>query len=150
MELGPMNVLCIEEHASDFLSIKRALMNGGLLGNCERVDSREGLTAALAESPWDLALSDYAVPGMYFTDILRRFVHHYPELPLILVSDTIGEVKASVMVEIGAWDYVPKAGLTRRLVPAIERAMRRVAVLGGRHTASRAFFVSPAVEPRPR
>jgi len=71
-------------------------------------------------------LSDYAVPGMYFTDTLRRFHRHYPQLPLILVSGTIGEVKASVMVEVGAWDFVPKSSL-QRLVPAVRRAIERAA-----------------------
>jgi DNA-binding NtrC family response regulator len=124
MDIAPLDILCIEDTVSDFLLIERTLRLAGLLGRCERVDSSETLTAALAEKRWDLVLSDYAVPGMYFTDTLRRFRRHYPSLPLILVSGTIGEVKAMVMVEVGAWDYVPKSSL-RRLVPAIKRAMQR-------------------------
>src|SRR6266478_2125210 len=86
MDIGPLNVLCIEDTESDFLLIERALRMAGLLGRCERVESSEALNAALLQSRWDLVLSDYAVPGMYFTDTLRRFLHHYPNLPLILVS----------------------------------------------------------------
>src|SRR5438445_13617648 len=126
MDIGPLNVLCIEDTESDFLLIERALRMAGLLGRCERVESSEALNAALLQSRWDLVLSDYAVPGMYFTDTLRRFLHHYPNLPLILVSGTIGEVKASVMVEVGAWDFVPKSSL-QRLVPAVRRAIERAA-----------------------
>src|SRR3974390_2349489 len=99
MDIGPLNVLCIEDNESDFLLIERTLRLAGVVGQCERVDCSEALTVALAQKRWDLVLSDYAVPGMYFTDTLRRFLHHYPDLPLILVSGTIGEVKASVMVE---------------------------------------------------
>src|SRR5467141_3126128 len=126
MDIGPLNVLCIEDTESDFLLIERALRMAGLLGRCERVESSEALNAALLQSRWDLVLSDYAVPGMYFTDTLRRFHRHYPQLPLILVSGTIGEVKASVMVEVGAWDFVPKSSL-QRLVPAVRRAIERAA-----------------------
>jgi DNA-binding NtrC family response regulator len=126
MDIPPLDVLCIEDTVADFLLIERTLRLAGLLGYCQRVDDSDALTAALAERRWDLVLSDYAVPGMYFTDTLRRFHHHYPYLPLILVSGTIGEVKASVMVEVGAWDFVPKSSL-RRLVPAVRRAIERAA-----------------------
>jgi len=146
MDIAPLDVLCIEDTVADFLLIERTLRMAGLLKTCERVEGSEALTAALAERRWDLVLSDYAVPGMYFTDTLRRFRHHHPNLPLILVSGTIGEVKASVMVEVGAWDFVPKGEMGRRLVPAVERAVRRAASRGAMQTNG----VSPAVEPRPR
>lgn len=48
---------------------------------------------------------------------MTRFVHHHPELPLILVSGTIGEV--------------PKNEL-KRLVPSILRAVQRAALHRGR------------------
>lgn len=150
MDIGPLNVLCIEDTEPDFLLIERTLRLAGLLGHCERVDNSEALTAALQGKRWDLVLSDYAVPGMYFTDTLRRFLHHYPNLPLILVSGTIGEVKASVMVEVGAWDYVPKSRL-RRLVPAIRRAMERAAAQAARRPAAGADAApTPTAAPRPR
>ncbi len=126
MDIPPLDVLCIEDTVADFLLIERTLRLAGLLGYCQRVDDSDALTAALAQRRWDLVLSDYAVPGMYFTDTLRRFHRHYPQLPLILVSGTIGEVKASVMVEVGAWDFVPKSSL-QRLVPAVRRAIERAA-----------------------
>jgi len=146
MDIAPLDVLCIEDTIADFLLIERTLRVAGLLKTCERVECSDALTAALAERRWDLVLSDYAVPGMYFTDTLRRFRHHYPNLPLILVSGTIGEVKASVLVEVGAWDFVPKGEMKRRLVPAVERAVRRAASRNNPQTIG----VSPAVEPRHR
>jgi len=149
IDIAPLNVLCVEDAEADFLLIERTLRMAGLLGQCERVDSSEGLKAALAQKRWDLVLSDYAVPGVYFTDTLRRFLHHYPNLPLILVSGTIGEVKASVMVEVGAWDYVPKSRL-RRLVPAIRRAMERAAALAARRSAALETGPIPTTEQRPR
>jgi DNA-binding NtrC family response regulator len=150
MDIGSLNVLCIEDAEADFLLIERTLKLAGLLGHCERVDNSEALTAALAQRRWDLVLSDYAVPGMYFTDTLRRFIRHFPDLPLILVSGTIGEVKASVMVEVGAWDYVPKSRL-RRLVPAIRRAIERAAAQAARRPAAAVDAASsPAAAPRPR
>jgi DNA-binding NtrC family response regulator len=148
MDIGPLNVLCIEDTEADFLLIERALRMAGLLGQCERVDTSEALNTALERTRWDLVLSDYAVPGIYFTDTLRRFLHRYPDLPLILVSGTIGEVKASVMVEVGAWDYVPKNRL-RRLVPAVRRAVERAAAQAARQPSTLDAAPGPVVE-RPR
>jgi len=129
----PLNILCIEDTVDDFVLIERTLRLEGLLGYCQRVEDRDALTAALAQRQWDVVLSDYAVPGMYFTDTLRRFHRHHPNLPLILVSGTLGEVKASVMVEVGAWDFVPKNNL-ERLVPAVQRAIQRATLQNLRQT----------------
>jgi DNA-binding NtrC family response regulator len=148
MDIGPLNILCIEDTEADFLLIERALRMAGLLGQCERVDTSEALNTALERTRWDLVLSDYAVPGIYFTDTLKRFLHRYPDLPLILVSGTIGEVKASVMVEVGAWDYVPKNRL-RRLVPAVRRAVERAAAQAARRPSTLDAAQGPVVE-RPR
>jgi DNA-binding NtrC family response regulator len=149
MDIGPLNVLCIEDTESDFVLIERALRVANLIGHCERVDTNEALNAALERTRWDLVLSDYAVPGIYFTDTLRRFLHHYPDLPLILVSGTIGEVKASVMVEVGAWDFVPKNRL-RRLVPAVRRALERAAAQAARRPESLGVALDPVGDRRPR
>jgi DNA-binding NtrC family response regulator len=149
MDIGPLNVLCIEDAEADFLLIERVLKMAGLLGQCERVETIEALNGALERTRWDLVLSDYAVPGMYFTDTLRRFLHHYPNLPLILVSGTLGEVKASVMVEVGAWDYVPKNRL-RRLVPAVRRAVERAAAQAARRPSTLDPASAAVVQQRPR
>ncbi|MBV8209879.1 MAG: response regulator [Burkholderiaceae bacterium] len=133
LDIGQLNVLCIEDTESDYLLIERALRLANLVGTCERVQTNEALNEALGRRPWDLVLSDYAVPGVYFTDTLRRLLHHYPNLPVILVSGTIGEIKASVMVEVGAWDYVPKDRLDR-LVPAVKRAIERAVAQGTRRS----------------
>ncbi len=149
VETNSLNVLCIEDNESDYLLIERALRLAGLLGQCERVETNEALNQALERTRWDLVLSDYAVPGMYFTDTLRRFLHRYPDLPLILVSGTIGEVKASVMVEVGAWDYVPKNRL-RRLAPAVKRAVERAAAQAARRPSTLDAAQGPVAAQRPR
>ena len=124
MVATPLDILCIEDTPSDFHLIQRVLRRAGLLGFCQRVDGSEALHVALTQHRWDLVLSDYSVPGMYFTDTLKVFLHGYPDLPLILVSGTIGEIKARIMVELGASGFVPKNRLSE-LVPTIERVMQR-------------------------
>jgi DNA-binding NtrC family response regulator len=126
MSAPSLAVLCIEDTASDFHLIERELRKRGLDCVCERVESSEAVREALANRHWDLVLSDYSVPGMQFTDTMKLFRRSYPDLPLILVSGTIGEVKARIMVELGASGFVPKR-LLEDLVPTIELALQKSA-----------------------
>src|SRR5258708_9028870 len=103
MDIAPLNVLCIEDTVADFLLIERTLRHAGLAGRCERVEGSEALTAALAEKQWDVVLSDYALPGMYFTDTPRRFLHHPPNLPLVPTSRPVRHVTPLTAVALTTW-----------------------------------------------
>jgi hypothetical protein len=67
MDIPPLDLLCIEDTLADFLLIERTLRLASLLGYCHRVEDSDAPTAALADRRWHVVLSDYAVPGMYFT-----------------------------------------------------------------------------------
>lgn len=116
-------ILCIEDCESDFRLIERELRRAKLVGTCRRVDDTAALLAALEHEHWDVVLSDYSVPGIYFIDTLSTFRRHWPDLPLILVSATLGEVKAGALVKLGARDFVSKDDL-QNLVPTIRRHLR--------------------------
>jgi signal transduction histidine kinase len=58
----------------------------------------------------------------------------WPDLPVILVSGTLGEERAIDSLKSGATDYVLKERLTR-LVPAVHRAMQEVEERGERKLA---------------
>lgn len=116
-------ILCIEDSESDFFLIERELRRCGLMATCRRVDEPESLQQALEGEHWDVVLSDYSVPGIYFIDTLVQFRKRWPEIPLILVSATLGEVKASAMVKLGARDFVSKDKL-EDLVPTIQRHLK--------------------------
>ena len=123
MTTQPLKVLCVEDSNADYLLIQRALKQSGMMDTCVRVDTHEALTEALAQGQWDVVLSDYSVPGMYFIQTLGLLQRRFPNLPLILVSGTVGEIKAAALVELGAWGSVSKNNLGR-LPLVIEEAMR--------------------------
>lgn len=116
-------ILYVEDSESDFRLIERELKRAGLIRSIRRVDTRAELHAALSEGKWDLVLTDYSVPGMNFTETLAYFKNQRPDLPLILVSATIGEVKAAAMVKLGARAFVSKESL-RELAPTILRLLK--------------------------
>lgn len=118
---SPLKLLVIEGAPADFMSLERHLRLHGLEAEFLRVDSDANLTDTLANK-WDAALLDYAVPGMDFRDTLQRIRAHSPDLPVILVSGSIGEETAVDLMRLGIGDFVLKDNLNR-LLPAILRCV---------------------------
>lgn len=116
-----LKLLVIENVPADFLLLARHLRQQGVDAECECVSSEAELNSAL-HSEWDVVLSDYNVPGMDFLNILRRIRMSCPNLPVILVSGSVGEETAVELLRLGMSDFVLKDNLIR-LLPAIRRAL---------------------------
>lgn len=138
-----INLLVIEDEQADFLLIERQLRQSGLDFRCSRVTNQLELDAALDVDGWDVVLSDYNVPGMVFWEILELFRTRLPELPLILVSGSVGEEVAVELLKQGVWDFVLKDRLGR-LASAIERCLVEVAERRARSEAEQALRASEA------
>jgi diguanylate cyclase (GGDEF)-like protein len=122
-----LRVLLVEDSEDDAALVGRALSNGGFKVFSERVDSADGLRAALDRQAWDLAVADFSMPGFSGTAAMEIVRERDPDLPLIFVSGTIGEDVAVAAMRTGAHDYIIKGNLAR-LVPAVERELRDAAV----------------------
>jgi two-component system sensor histidine kinase/response regulator len=118
-----LHILAIEDVEADYLLLKRALQQQGVAAECLRVESRTDLEVAL-DSEWDVVLSDYKVPGMVFRDSLERIHQRYPDLPVILVSGSIGDTGAVELLHLGLADFILKDKLSR-LGSAIRNALDR-------------------------
>ena len=118
-----LKVLIIEDQPADFRLIVRHLEKCGLAARCHCVADIKELDAAIAQGGWDAVLSDYSVPTLDFQHTLRVLQTRQPDVPVILVSGSVGEERAVELLKQGVWDFVLKDNLTR-LVPAIERGLR--------------------------
>ena len=121
-----LNILVIEDNESDFLLVERSLKKQLPPFRSRRVASNPDLEAALAEGDWDIVLSDYSVPGMDFRSNLALIHERVPDLPVILVSGSLGEEQAVSLIRQGVWDFVLKDNLLR-LAPAVERGLQEAA-----------------------
>lgn len=117
-----LNILHIEDSPADFMLIERHLNQHGLNVNCTRVDSMPDLIQALGAGGWDLVLSDFSVPTLDFHDSFAKIMATYPDLPIILVSGSVGEEQAVEILKLGVWDFILKDNL-KRLVAAVERSL---------------------------
>jgi len=122
-----LDVLIVEDNEDDFILIINELKKTGREIRASRVETAKEMRAALKKQHWDLVISDYALPSFSAFDALEIFHQSKLDIPLIVVSGTIGEDLAVKLMKSGAHDYVMKDKLGR-LVPAIRRELRDSAI----------------------
>jgi PAS domain S-box-containing protein len=122
---SPLRILSIEDSEDDFLLLRHSLEALGQPLQLERVDRPETLQQALRQQDWDLLLTDFKVPGLHMPQQIAQIHQSHPELPLILVSGSIGEETAVELLRQGLTDFVLKDRLAR-LPSAVQRALDEV------------------------
>ncbi|MBI3805349.1 MAG: EAL domain-containing protein [Nitrospirae bacterium] len=123
----PLRVLIVEDSAEDAELLIAELRRGGYEPACERVCTADGLNAALDRQAWDIAFGDYSMPHFNGVAALKLLKERGIDLPFIFVSGTIAEKRAVEAMKSGAKDYVMKGNM-KRLLPAIDRELREVAL----------------------
>ncbi|MBE9568302.1 MAG: EAL domain-containing protein [Proteobacteria bacterium] len=118
-----LHVLLVEDSENDALLIIRHLKKGGYDTQHSRVFNQRDLDDALRSQHWDIVISDHNMPNFSSYLTLSTVQKFNKDLPVILVSGTIGEETAVKAMRTGAHDYIMKDNLTR-LVPAVERELR--------------------------
>ncbi len=117
-----LRVLIVEADACPLIE---QLRRGGYEPSYACVDSLEAMGTALDRENWDIVLSDNSLPSLSASEVLELIRSRGLDLPVIVVSEVIGEEEAVAMLKAGAHDVLRKDNLSR-LVPAIERALREV------------------------
>ncbi|MDJ0832300.1 MAG: diguanylate cyclase, partial [Gammaproteobacteria bacterium] len=118
-----LRVLIVEDSEDDALLLVRQLRKGGFEIDFERVDDEGGLLSALEQKSWDIVITDHNMPQFSSDHSIKSIKNSGKDIPVIIVSGSIGEEVAVDAMKSGAHDYIMKDNL-RRLVPAIERELR--------------------------
>ena len=135
--LTPLRALLVEDSADDAALVALELRRGGFAPTTKRVDTHGAVSETLLE-PWDVVLSDHAMPSLSALDVVGLLRERSLDLPCIVVSGTIGEEAAVSLMRSGAVDYVNKGNLGR-LAPAVTRALREVEMRRARRAAEEAL-----------
>ncbi|MGA2780786.1 MAG: PAS domain S-box protein [Smithella sp.] len=122
-----LRVLIIENSEDDLLLIIRELKKSGYKPVYERVETAGAMEKALKEKQWDIILCDYKMPKFNAPSAIAIFKKANIDIPIIVVTGTIGEETASECMRLGAQDYIIKGNLSR-LCPAIARELEDVKV----------------------
>jgi phosphoserine phosphatase RsbU/P len=134
----PLRVLFVDDCADDVQLSIRILEKAGYTIRPQVVETQEQFGRALGAGDYDLILCDYRLPGWTGGDVLRMVRDSGSELPVVLVTGTLGEETAVEMIKLGAADFVLKQRLSR-LPLAIQRAMREKQIREERNRAEQAL-----------
>lgn len=120
---GTLRVLLVEDEPADVELSLRALRHAGFRPSADVAQTPEEFTDLVRKTTYDVILADYKLPnwnGMESVEILRR---EGLDIPVMVVSGSLGELTAVECIKRGAADYVLKDDLAR-LPESVRRAMR--------------------------
>ncbi len=131
---SPIKVIIVEDSESDAILLIHELKRGGYAPSFELVDSYETLQKALKKQSWDIVITDHRLPNFSSRAALETVLAHGEDIPVIIVSGSIGDEFAVDAMRSGAQDYIMKDNLAR-LVPVIERELREKDIRSARRRA---------------
>ena len=117
-----LRALMVDDSEDDVLLIIRELKKGGYNPFYERVETAAAMKKSLQEKQWDVILCDYKMPEFDAPSAIALLKETNIDIPLIIISGTIGEETAVECMRLGAHDYFMKANLSR-LCSAIAREL---------------------------
>ncbi|MCU7919260.1 MAG: EAL domain-containing protein [Candidatus Thiodiazotropha sp. (ex Epidulcina cf. delphinae)] len=130
-----LRLLLAEDSEDDALLLLHYLKKDGWeIEHYVRVDSREEMQAALETGNWDLVITDHNMPSFDSKEALELIRRSNTDVPVIIVSGSIGEELAVSMMKSGAADYIMKDNLIR-LGAAIERELHEAKSRAARRQA---------------
>ena len=104
----PIRALIVEDSEDDCLLLLTELKAGGYEPVYERVCDRQAMERMLSERAWDILLIDYIMPQFGAIEALGLVKKMGLDIPMIVVSGTIGEETAVAAMKKGAHDYIMK------------------------------------------
>ncbi len=118
-----LRALLVEDEPADVELALSALRQAGLEVTADVIQTAEAFTDLLRRNSYHVILADYKLPnwcGMESVEIVRR---EGLDIPVIVVSGSLGERTAVECIKQGAADYVLKDDLVR-LPQSVRRALR--------------------------
>lgn len=131
MDSTPVRLLCIEDNPNDEILVRRASRRLNLPVEWTATDGAHGVDEALDKGV-DVVLSDYHIQGYSPLLAMKAIRERGLDVPLIVVSNAVGETAAVEVLRAGAADYVSKDRLgtlpmviQRVLADREQRALQR-------------------------
>jgi CheY-like chemotaxis protein len=103
----------VEDVFADVELIAFTLEAAGISFTYDRADTASACQELLRSQTYDAALSDYHLPGIDGLQVLELLQQSGQDIPLILVTGTLGEEAAVDCIKAGMTDYVLKERLFR-------------------------------------
>ena len=125
----------MEDNSTDADLIIRHLTRSGMIFSYEIVETRAMYEQSLATFRPDIILSDYSLPSFDAINAFNILKNSDASIPFILVSGTIGEENAVMLIKDGVTDFASKdnlVGLSQKVLRALkeaEESLEKAAIL---------------------
>lgn len=123
-----IKVLLLEDNTADADLIIRYLKKSGLSFTSKVVESRKVFVESLDTFSPDIILSDYSLPAFDAVSAFKIIKEKDLNIPFIILSGTIGEENAVMLIKEGVTDYVSKNNFSS-LLQKITRALKEAGEL---------------------
>src|SRR4051794_1755944 len=101
----PLRSLLLEDRVSDAKLVANELREAGFELEWKRIETEPDFRAEITAG-WDIILADYSLPQFDALKALRIVREAKCDVPLIIVSGTIADEAAVVVMKEGAADYL--------------------------------------------
>jgi signal transduction histidine kinase len=119
----PLRVLLVEDDASDAELVLHQLRSGGFAVRADITENEEEFRRLVEQNgDYEIVLTDYSLPHWRGMEALKLLRLRGLDVPVILVTGSLGDVTAVECIKQGATDYVLKDRL-QRLPVAVRRAL---------------------------
>jgi signal transduction histidine kinase/CheY-like chemotaxis protein len=123
----PLRILIVEDAATDIELVAIMLERAKIPFFYESTDKLEDCKQLLQTNVYDAVLADYRLPQFTAYQVLKILQKLNQEIPLILVTGSLGEEAAVDCIKAGMTDYVLKDRLFR-LPIVLRRSLREFAL----------------------
>lgn len=108
-----MKILFVEDDSADVELVEIKLIQDDFSFNSFIVDKKDNFLKALDEFSPDIVISDYSMPSFNGLEALKLSKKLKPELPFIILTNSLNEEVAVACLKAGATDYVLKSNLAK-------------------------------------
>ena len=134
LEQEKMRVLSLEDVPTDSELQQDALQDSGIVFDWKTVENERDFTESVANFQPHVILVDFKLHAYSGEEALNFVQSHYPQIPVIIVTGTLGEIKAVQLIKAGAVDFILKDRLAR-LPAAIKHAVENARIAAERKEA---------------
>ncbi len=120
-----MRFLIIDDNPYDRELIMRKLQNEFSDTTYVEISRQEDFDEAMAQHDFDVVLVDYGLKWTNGLEVLKKLRTRFPDLPIVMVTDTGNEEVAAEGMKAGLSDYVLKKHL-QRLPYAVKESLEKV------------------------
>ena len=118
-----IKILILEDNTADADLLVRHLIKSGLSFVSKIVESRKTFEDSLENFLPDIILSDYSLPSFDGVSAFKIVKDKNLNIPFVIISGTIGEENAAMLIKEGVTDYVSKNNFSS-LLQKISRALK--------------------------